>query len=86
MKVRNTIRNAKSWRKSLIVFSIAFPLVFLFGEKRQAIVLAAIYLVTIPFAYVIEKKELALWQKRLIGVLIVHRESGDENGYAATDA
>jgi len=63
----------KIWHKSLIVFLITLILLYLFGAKRQALGLVAIYFVTIPVTYFVErKKDLPLWQKRLIMALIVY--------------
>jgi hypothetical protein len=63
----------KIWQKSLIVFLIALALLYFFGAKKQAIGLIAIYFVTIPVTYFVEKKkQLPLWQKRLVMALIVY--------------
>ena len=65
--------SVKIWHRSLIVFFITLALLFLFGAKKQAIGLIAIYFVTIPVTYFVErKKQLPLWQKRLIMALIVY--------------
>ena len=65
--------HVKIWHKSLIVFLIALALLFLFGAGKQAIGLIAIYFVTIPVTYFVEKKkQLPLGQKRLIMALIVY--------------
>ena len=63
----------KVWHKSLIVFLITLALLYLFGAKKHAIGLIAIYLVTVPVTYFVErKKQLPLWQKRLIMALIIY--------------
>lgn len=63
----------KIWHKSLVIFLVAVALLFFFGAKKQAIGLVAIYAVTIPITYFVEKrKQLPLWQKRLIVSLIVY--------------
>ncbi|MEJ2324719.1 MAG: hypothetical protein P8Y77_08005 [Nitrospirota bacterium] len=61
------------WHKSLIVFIIALSILYFGGAKKQAMGLAAIYIVTIPVTYFIERrKTLALWHKRLIWALIFY--------------
>ncbi|MEW6584405.1 MAG: hypothetical protein AB1442_02210 [Nitrospirota bacterium] len=63
----------KIWHRSLIVCLIVVALLYFFGAKRQAIGLLAIYIVTIPVTYFVEKKhQLLLWQKRLVMALIVY--------------
>lgn len=63
----------KIWHKSLIVILITLTLLYIFGEKKRAIGLMAIYFVTIPVTYFVEKrKQLPLWQKRILMALIVY--------------